>query len=119
MTGAKFLELNKVDELSYYSAHASEKLAVITDRMLSFDELAGIFRQARLVKYEKLWNMGYRPNYLGRKEHGEDTWYFMAKIRGYEFVIVVGRNNKSNLSWVTTLLPDRQTIMQRIVLEPA
>jgi hypothetical protein len=111
-TGAKFLRLNRTDEIEI-AEHALCRIRERTGVCLSRDNALVIFAAARMVRPEDLFSLGYRPRYHGRRERGQQTWYFCIQLDGHELIAVIGEDSGGGLVWVTTYAASTQTELLR------
>lgn len=115
VSGRKFLDLNKQAQIRF-TVHALKRLSERTRVWPELVEVLELFENAQQIKYEDLLNLGYRPNYRGRKDQGQQSWYFQFKHCGIEFVAVIatGRDDEKEMTWVTTYSPSAQTEHYRV-----
>jgi hypothetical protein len=113
INGKRFLELNRTDRL-VVTDHALGRLsdAVVFTPTHALAQVW--FRNGRQVRADDMHTLGYRPAYRRRKDHGEQSWYFRFQVFAQECVAVVTRDGEDGpLVWVTTYLPDAQTMRFR------
>ena len=113
ITGRRFLELNRVEDL-VVSNHAIARM----EQTIGFKPttaLASIwFKQSRHLKGDAIFDWGYRPASSRHLEEGYRTWYFRFQVFGQECIAVISqRGGAGPLVWITTYAPNRQTMRFR------
>jgi hypothetical protein len=112
VTGEQWLEVNGLDSI-HISEHSFHRVRSITQRAIDAKEMLGEFKRARHVKVDRVFALGYRPQYRGRKQRGEGSWYFLSEVMGQELMFVVGQQEDGRMALVTIYLPSRQTQILR------
>lgn len=114
ITGEKFLELNETVELCC-TRHALDRLEAAAGRVVCDRELSWIFLRAKQLSPDEMNLLGYLPNFTGRKERGESSWYFGFHLDGVECVAVIARKHDGPLFWKTTYSQSPQSRNYRVV----
>lgn len=113
ITGRRFLDLNKVDDL-VITDHAQDRLSEVAGFTPTFALAKVWFQNARQLRADEMHALGYRPGYRRRKAQGECSWYFRFRIFAQECVAVVPREgDEGPIVWVTTYVANTQTLRFR------
>ena len=113
-TGTKFMQVTKATTL-VITSHATQRIAQCVGIPITRGLASALFHRSRHVRYEDLYNLGYRPAYVSRMSEGERSWYFMFHLFGQELIAVLTEGDTPNeFVWVTTYAPSVQTEHYRL-----
>lgn len=109
ISGEKFLEVTRA-RVFRITGHALKRIRERAGRPIGREEAAEAFLEARQVRPEDMYKLGYRPAYGRRKQRGENSWYFRLKLAGRELIAVLTDEGEGEeFCWVTTYGRNAQT----------
>lgn len=120
MNGEKWLQLNKIENV-YVSLHAREKMQRATNYHPPLEYALECIEKAQYKTIDEVIQLGFSPNYHGRKKRNIESFYFYMTVEHVELIAVIQKKahyGTFDAVWITTLIHDAESLNRKKLANP-